>query len=274
MNISDIEQRLESVSLVDPSDNYFKKGRVLARGVGDDLLPLKLGFQFAVAASLIVSLSLNFSQFLDQDQQDNILIEGIESVETASANAAGVVDNSIPALLAEVASTGNAVFNFLCFTSTSVIVDNSFFVGELSGFGEWATIEIPEFFRVGLSLQPVRDWVPVGEYRDGTISIELEDMHLLTLNGASLGPQGSRLKGRFTVFGEIEKIAANASGGSDVEKSISAVDYPEALVRNVTLASQANPFRSIASVSLGVDTILDPMIRNIIKPMLESGSCG
>lgn len=271
MNISDIEQRLETVFLVDPSEEYLKKGRVISRDADNGSSRLKLGLQFAVAASLIVSLSLNFSQFLDQGKQSRLSVENADVVIVDSSEEVG---SSIPALLADVASTGNAVFNFLCFTSASAIVDNSFFVGELSGFGEWATIEIPEFFRVSLSLQPIRDWVPVGEYNDGNISIELEGAHLITLNGASLGPQGLRVKGRFTVYGEIEKISANTSNNNELEKPVSTTDYPETLMRNVMLASQVNPFRTITSTTLGVDTILDPLILNIINPVLESGGCG
>lgn len=274
MNINDIEQRLGSVSLVDPSDDYTKKGREIFTDAGRDSALLKLGLQFAVAASLVVSLALNFSQFLGQSQPPNA---SLENVDVVAINFEGEVDTSIPALLAEVASTGNAVFNFLCFTSTSAIVDNSFFVGELGGFGEWATIEIPDFFRVSLSLRPIRDWPPVGQYSDGTISIELEGEHLLTLNGASLGPEGSRAKGRLTVFGEIEKIAVSVptvSSGSEVQKLVSVTDYSGTITQNVVLASQVNPYSSITGTSMGVDTVLDPVIRNIISPLFISGGCG
>jgi hypothetical protein len=271
MNIIDIEQRLEPVSLINPSHDYLKKGLKIFRNARHDSSPLKLGIQFAVAASLIVSLCLNFLQFSGQDLQGKLLVENVDVIATDSQVA---VDSSIPALLAEVASTGNAVFNFLCFTSTSAIVDNSFFVGDLSGFGEWATFEIPEFFRVSLSLQPIRDWAPVGRYTDGTISIELEGEHLLTLNGTSLGPQGSRVKDQLTVYGVLEKIAVGVSNSPEVEKSIPADDYPATLAGNLLLASQVNPFRSIAGINLGVDTVLDPVIRSIINPILISGGCG
>jgi hypothetical protein len=166
------------------------------------------------------------------------------------------------------------VLNFLCFTKTSVIVDNNFCLGELTGFGEWAMIEIPEFFRISLSLVPIRDWEPVGEYEDGEISIVLEDAHLLSLVGMGLGPAGQSREGPITVYGELAKIQSAATDQDELTSPNSDPQFPAAIRTNVSLAIAANPYRTINRASLGVDSLIDPVLRNLIEPMLTSGKCG
>lgn len=90
-----------------------------------------------------------------------------------------------------------------CLQYSPVIVDDTFKLGELSGFGERVYVGIPGLADVNFGLAARDSWTPIGRFEKGVIEITLGDGHSLAIFGVGTGPDGSRLPGPFTVFGEI-----------------------------------------------------------------------
>ena len=101
-------------------------------------------------------------------------------------------------------TSDNFGLDHMCFNNSAVILDESFYLGKFTGFGERLKVGVPELNDVHLSLKPLDDWEPIGTYHKGTIRVGLNGGHLLTLLRVGLGPGGYENGGPFTVYGKLE----------------------------------------------------------------------
>jgi len=138
-----------------------------------------------------------------------------------------------------------------CLKHAKVIMDDTFVLGAVSGFGEKVVVDIPELALVSMSLSPLYDWKPIGTYEDGVVKVPLEDGHELSVSGVRVGPEGNVLGGPFTVFGAIE---ASDRLLRDVRKQVEeelAKQHEGKRLEALLAAFRANPFGALGRITVG-----------------------
>ncbi|WP_223786593.1 hypothetical protein [Marinicella meishanensis] len=97
----------------------------------------------------------------------------------------------------------NFGLNHMCFNRSAVIYNETYYLGDYTGFGERLKTGVPGLNNVELSLKPLKDWQPIGTYYKGTIHVGLEGDHLLKILRVGIGPSGFENGGPFIVYGKI-----------------------------------------------------------------------
>ena len=74
----------------------------------------------------------------------------------------------------------------------------------------------------------------------------------------------------------IENIANidNIEDTENFEKLNMGQMYADSTRENLSVARAVNPYRDIYQTTLGVDSLIDPVLRNSIAAALDSGECG
>lgn len=107
--------------------------------------------------------------------------------------------------------------NYLCFINAGVVIDDTYQLGRINGFGARFTIDVPDFNLVTFSMRQFDGYEPVGEYYNGLIHIPFEK-HDLTINAVRFGPTSQYLLGPFTVYGALENPEVSASDARENAK--------------------------------------------------------
>lgn len=269
-----LAEKLGTIRLQEPSDDFLQQGLTTIRSQQPSsawsLFDSSVGW--AITAALVLSLSVNLMQSLDNN------LASIVPANTAERSQS-LLANSNPQLQITDVAVNDSVFRFLCFTKTTLVMDSNIGLGELRGFGEWILFEVPNNYKVNVSLLPLRDWSAIGEFRDGRISLALEDGHQLSLLGAGIGPTSLKQGGPFPVYGSIEKLnpvnsVDNLLIAAAEEKQRRLLASDQNLDVTQQSAAQANPYLPVRNIQAGIDTALDERTRKYFGAFIADDECG
>ncbi|WP_251359068.1 hypothetical protein [Kangiella sp. TOML190] len=173
----------------------------------------------------------------------------------------------------EMASTSFGLRD-LCFNNTAVIIDDSFYLGRFSGFGERLYFGIPEFYNIDLSLKPLRDWEPIGVLEDGIINIELETGENIELLNVGVGPSGFISPSPFIVYGKIEGSTDSKKDTLTFQEKILKQSYRGEKLKRLLIAKKNNPYVSLSRGTIGNDNEVSQHLIKQVGGIFEGHSCG
>lgn len=284
-----LAEKLSTIRVQEPSENYLSKGfsDIRSQKPATAWPQFSRGLSWAVSVALTVSLGSNLMLSLDNKPALTTLTEPAEVAQISRPNQGPGVNPQLQ--LTDVAAN-DSVFRFLCLTSTTLLMDGLYELGELRGFGEWVFFEVPNNYKVNISLLPLRDWNAIGEFKDGRISLALEDGHQLSLLGAGVGPTSLKQGGPFPVYGSIERLNPDDSEFDLLmeeaeEKQGRLMEAAEEKQRrllasrgdaNVSQPSttQVNPYLQVSNILSGIDTSLDLQTRKYFGAFIDDDVCG
>lgn len=164
----------------------------------------------------------------------------------------------------------------LCFNQSAVVIDESFYLGMFNGFGERLTLGIPSLSVVSLSLKPMRDWKPIGEFKNGTITIDLKNGHLLNIFNVGIGASGFKKGGPFIIYGE--KLNPVKTRQEAIEFSLKHQQRHLSQERKIAFeqAIKTNPFVGLSTGTIGNDEgdKIYSYIENAIGGFFDGQECG
>lgn len=257
MKNDEFEDRLRTLSLAPPSAEFLENGLSILRRNRRNATS-NPGWRFAFATVLLLSLSTNILQL----RQNQI------AVESGGVDIAGRADEGSSEQFAP-----SGVFGFLCLTRSALVLNEAFYLGELQGFGEWVSLQVPDAYRLSLSFQPLRDWQAIGSYEDGVITVQANPGQQLTLRGVGMGPQNSRPSGPLPIYGEV------ATGQAELPLDTGHVaNARKALASNETAqraqAAPNSPYPLLTDVVLGVDQPLGMREQQAFGRLINDNECG
>ena len=178
----------------------------------------------------------------------------LDSLPDGSLIQLSLVPNSIPEALPPSPLTAlDAGLMRFCLKHSKVLMDDTFVLGSITGFGEKIVVDVPERAVISLSMEPINDWRPIGAYQDGVITVPMTEGHQLSISGVRIGPGGNDPGGPYVVYGSIE--ASNASlpeVRESVEERLKQQHSGERL-EALLQAFRANPFGALGRVTVGSD---------------------
>lgn len=273
-----LAEKLGAVRIQEASDDYLLKG--IAR-IGSQQSSSSWPFfngrlGWALSAALIISLAGNLLQSLGNDSSG---ARSDIAIELAQVPVTDRFDAANPQLQITDVAASDSVFRFLCLTKTAVLIDNRHSLGELRGFGEWVVFEIPNNYKVNVSLLPLRDWTAIGEYRDGNITLALEDGHQLSMTGAGLGPSSLKRGGPFPVYGSIEQLRPKLGESENPQSpddgtQLSQQDNSQVPDSRPASTAETNPYLPVANILAGIDSALDIRTRKYFGAFIDDDECG
>ncbi len=172
----------------------------------------------------------------------------------------------------------NFGLDHLCFNRSAVILDESFYLGQFTGFGERLVVGVPELNHVELSLKPLKDWKPIGTYLKGTIHIELDDNHLLKLMRVGVGPSGYENGGPFIVYGTVGPSKTNKE--QTLEDALYKLNYEykserwQKYLDTLIEAKKMNPYVAISAGTIGTNYFPPIQLENAIGSIGTGQKCG
>ena len=271
MNTEELENRLQSLTLVNPSDDF--KGRTLDAITNQyqhrtQTNPPWSGRLVGILFSfLLLSLALNVYQSTVYPSESRSV------ADNGQIEADNFIGSPERILTATELNLNNTAFSFLCLVKTSITLDEDTVIGELNGFGEWVVIEVAESFRVQLSVKPLLNWQPIGSLLNGRLTVDLDadidGRRTLTLNDAGLGPTGLLSGGPFLVYGDVTRPGSTDSLETNIETARSIQDMPApALFRR---PDQISP---TAIAMVGMDYPVNPYIYANFRSQIDGNECG
>ena len=289
---NELERRLQALTLVAPAKTYVARARAIVNAGSTFSGTWQLQFRQGLALVLILSLGINLLQFL---QTDSAMQTGLDvDAYNSSALWQELVSEDLVKLAVDYRANSK-MLGFLCLTKSSVVVDQRYYLGEISGFGEWLSIEIPELAQVSISLQPLRDWQPIGSYADGVMLIPLADGHELKLMGIGIGPTNTVSEGPFIVYGNthldgnislaaVNGVVSNPVDGAmnrpgDVNPEVAVEAFPNTVTSNLSTASDAlmdgqEAPLTIANAMFWVDSQLSSYEVKSYGALIDADVCG
>ncbi|WP_196139970.1 hypothetical protein [Aliikangiella sp. G2MR2-5] len=175
----------------------------------------------------------------------------------------------------EVSLTADTLgLNHFCFNNTVAVVDESYFLGKIAGFGERVFIGIPGLADVDLSLKPLRDWKPVAQLDESQIEIQLPDGHLLTLINVGIGPSGIKKGGPFTVYGQISKPSKTREQAIEFSQRFLRKDLSAEQKAVFINAIKTNPFVGFSRLTIGNDNKVSDHLDKVIGSFFDGQECG
>jgi len=250
-----LETTLQKLSFTQPSEDYSSLGAAIIRQNTRAPNFWNARFGAALTAMLFLSVALNLIQSAGRSEGQAEGLALTMSREIQATDIAGV----------------DSIFRFLCFTKTRITGKDSPFGTELKGFGEWILFETPDNYEVTLSLLPLREWKPVGEFKDGIIELQLDEDNTSTLHGAGMGPSSIKQGGPFPVYGNIRKLSVNEA--ATTRTSSSADSTPSTTLNAANRRSNfASP--SFGNIVAGVDSELSPLTQKYFGALITNGECG
>ena len=163
--------------------------------------------------------------------------------------------------------------NHMCFKNSAMIINDNFYIGKLTGFGEWTQLRMTNFYDIDVSLMPLKDWKPIGIYRDGIIKIDVDDDNILELLSIGIGPSGYQKGGPFIVYGKIVK---NSRSKEEHLKQVEKHELKNLDIRAKTIilkGKQENPFQ-IEGLSIGSFHSLNEYLKQAIGDIFTGQECG
>lgn len=178
----------------------------------------------------------------------------LDSFPDGSLIQLSLVPKSIPEALPPAPLTAlDAGLTRFCLKHSKVLMDDTFVLGSITGFGEKLVIDVPERAVVSLSMEPIHDWRPIGTYENGVISVPMTGGHQLSISGVRIGPMGNDPGGPYVVYGSIEASQASLPEVRDrVEERLKQQHSGERL-EALLQAFRANPFGALGRVTVGSD---------------------
>lgn len=168
----------------------------------------------------------------------------------------------------------NFGLNHFCLNDSAVIVDDSFYLGKFTGFGERLFIGVPELHDFELSLKPLRDWAPIGIYKEGIITIETPTKHYINLLNVGIGPSGYQKGGPFKVYGKIMPSEYSKEEALKTEIKILGWHYQGDKLQALKKAKSLNPYIGISRGTIGNDYDAGPHLERAIGNVLTGQECG
>lgn len=163
-----------------------------------------------------------------------------------------------------------------CFDESPVIVDDSYYMGTFTGFGEYLVVGVPDLAVLSLSLKPLLDWEPIGKFVNGHIVVKLDGGHFIRIFHVGMGPSGYQKGGPFTIFGKIDK--PNKTRKEAITQSIKFMrkDISEDVKKVMIEAIRTNPFVGKSRGSIGTHTLIETSdyIDSAIGSFSEGQKCG
>ena len=116
MQIKQLESQLETISLLEPSDEFVSKAQDILRDQREDGSAWGLGLRVAIAVALLVSLLINVMQFTGNSQLSELAAtsQGETALDQGSLTASQ--EEIEPPLRLIDSSVANGIYNFLCLT--------------------------------------------------------------------------------------------------------------------------------------------------------------
>lgn len=142
--------------------------------------------------------------------------------------------------------------NFLCLKNSAVVVDDTYFIGSFTGFGEYLIAGVPGLAKVSMSFNAIRGWEPIGTYQDGVIEIEMDGGHWMTVLGVKYGPAGNDQGGPFTVFGSVDRSETTVEEARElVASKLTRDGVPKDRAQAVLAANAGNPYGGLGRGTIG-----------------------
>lgn len=253
-----LEPLLQRLEFTSPSENYLTGGTNIIRQYSRHRSFSNPLLGAALSVALLVSIGLNLLQTSNRERD---ITDDLQ------------LSNSLELQASDFSETGS-VFRFLCFTRTTVAIDNPLNLHELKGFGEWISFQTPDNYAVIVSLLPLREWRAIGQFEDGIISLQLDDDEVMELNDVGIGPSSLKRGGPFPVYGNIRKFAAdNAPVSLTTQDETSPASRPP-LTPNPPSGVSGRSLPFITNIVAGVDTELSPLTQKYFGALLRNDECG
>jgi len=203
---------------------------------------------------------------LDEDDETVIDQEfDATSLETQSFSLLGFDDGSklkllmtpspIPSLLKETQLTASTLgLNFFCLKNSAVVVDENYFMGSFTGFGEKLVVGIPGLALVNMSFLPIHDWTPIGIYENGVIEVPLAKGHQLSVLAVKIGPNGLDQGGPFTIYGLIEGPVTSIEFARELLDRQLVKRFTGNRLKVLRAATANNPYGHLGRGTIGTDS--------------------
>ncbi|MEM9530539.1 MAG: hypothetical protein AAGA23_06450 [Pseudomonadota bacterium] len=164
--------------------------------------------------------------------------------------------------------------NYLCLNNSSVIVDDTFQLGRVSGFGARFTIDVPDFNLVTFSMIEFPGYVPIGEYDQGLIRIPL-GQNELTINAVRFGASGRFFEGPFTIFGSLDPNEQSPQQSRSKAAERIRERLPEDKAQTLIDQMNVSPYAPLVRVTSSLMVEPTPQLERIIGPWgTELEVCG
>jgi len=250
-----LETTFEKLSFTQPSEDYADLGAAIIRQNTPAPNYWNARLSAAISALLFLSIALNLIQSAERNQGEpnELALTMSREMQTTDITSA------------------DSIFRFLCFTKTRVAGKGSPIGAELKGFGEWILFETSDNYQVTLSLLPLREWKPIGEFEDGIIEVQLDEVNTSTLHGVGMGPSSIKRGGPFPVYGNIRKLTASAAASTQTNSPTNSAQNAN---RNAAGIRRNFSSSSIGNIVAGVDSELSPLTQKYFGELLTSGECG
>lgn len=147
-------------------------------------------------------------------------------------------------------TVSNAGLLRFCLKHTKVLMDDTFVLGSISGFGEEIVLDVPDQALVTLAFESRADRRPIGRYEDGVISIPLEEGHELSLSGVRIGPMGNDLAGPYIVYGAIRPSTSSLADVREIVETRLRDRHSGPRLDALLSAFRANPFGALGRVTV------------------------
>jgi|GEM_PF-2925128 len=146
--------------------------------------------------------------------------------------------------------------NFMCMKNSAVVVDENFYLGSATGFGEKLVVGIPGLALVNMSFTPIHNWTPIGTYYAGVIEVPLEGGHLLSVLNVGIGPKGFSSGGPFTIYGAIGEPENTVEEARELLDFIMERDgkFSGERLEIIKQATRNNPYGHMGRLTIGTDS--------------------
>lgn len=154
--------------------------------------------------------------------------------------------------------------NFLCLRDSLMVVNETFVVAELNGFGERMSADIPSLANLAFSLREIRDWQPIGVFKDGKIEIPLDHGDVVSVYNVGIGPEGFTRGGPFKVFGNIAEPTGERTEAIESTEKFLPDRYPEQRATAIIKSIKQSPYARLTAQTIGSDQMWsDALVKRI-----------
>ncbi len=170
-------------------------------------------------------------------------------------------------------SQDNFGLNHFCLKNSALIINDNFYIGKLTGFGERVQLRMTEFYDIDFSLKPLRDWQQIGVYQDGIIKIDVDDKNILEMLSIGIGPSGYQKGGPFKVYGKIVKNNRSIQEHMQHAEKYKFKDVTPRIKNIIMNAKSINPYH-IEGVTIGNDYNVGEYLHKAIGTVFTGFDCG
>jgi len=243
-------------------NNSFQYTYWQSEGVSGGEFWLEKGRKNEREEMIDISIPRSYSTSFSNNKEGTLILDILPNISSNSLSAIEISDDSFS-------------LKSLCFNQSAIIIDESFYLGMFNGFGERLAVGIPSLALVNLSLKPMRNWNPIGNFNNGTISISLENGHLLNIFNVGIGPSGFKKGGPFIIYGE--KLSPEKTREEAIEFSLKHQRNNLSPQRKAVFehAIKTNPFVGLSRGTIGNDRgkKIYPYVEKVIGGFFDDQEC-